>query len=237
MKEITMLKHRTGMNVNCATCPVSTLCLPLGLNEFEIKSLNSIISRTVVLKKGEHLYFENEPMNNIYALYSGYCKEYAVDKEGNEKVFGFSFPGDMVAVESIHKKQYNNSCAALKDSVLCVIPCDEFFKLMYTSPQILKRFVLLLSQKTSNSRYLITTTNAKRRIASFLMGLLKNSTEKEKNEKIYLPMSQIDIGNLLGMTHETVSRIFKSFQSKEIIKIKDKSVYIHDKNLLQNLAF
>lgn len=232
-----MLKHRVGMKINCQSCPVSNVCLPDGLNNAELDSLNAIISKTVVLKKGEHLYFKNDSMANLYALYSGYCKEYLVDEAGNEKIFGFFFPGNIVGVESMHKNNYRYSCSALKDSVLCVIPCDEFFKLMCNSPALLKRFIVLLIQKTFNSRYLVTTTNAKRRLASFLIGLLKNSIEKDKNNTIYLPMSQIDIGNLLGMTHETVSRIFKSFQKKNIIKIKDKSVYIHNKDLLKNLAF
>jgi len=232
-----MFKNRIGMNINCVTCPVSTLCLSSDISENERTKLNSMISRTVVLKKGEHLYFESEPMQNMFALYSGYCKEYSVDRDGNEKVFGFCYPGDLVAVESIHNKKYNYSCSAIKDSILCVIPCDEFFNLINTSPQLLKRFVLLLSQRTSHSRNLTTSTNAKRRIASFLMGLTTNTNQTDRDEQIYLPMSQIDIGNLLGMTHETVSRIFKGFQRKNIIKIKQKNVYINNKCLLESLAF
>jgi CRP/FNR family transcriptional regulator len=237
-EEVTMLKrYHEVLNINSLSSPVSKLCSPDGLSEIEKTRLEMLISKRIQLKKGEHIYLENESLYNIYAVISGCCKEYVVDRDGNEKIFGFFFPGDIIAIESIHKKKYGCSCAALKDSTLCAISYEELFKLLHASPELLRRFILLLSQRTSHCRSLVSSTNAKRRLASFLMYLLRNSYGKEAPEnQVHLPMSQLDIGNMLGMTHETVSRILKNFQSRQIIKIKNKNVYIHDKNLLQSMA-
>jgi CRP/FNR family transcriptional regulator len=45
-------------------------------------------------------------------------------------------------------------------------------------------------------------------------------------------MSREDIGNHLGITHETVSRVVHSFQSLQLIEIKAKQLKIRDKKKL-----
>ena len=49
-----------------------------------------------------------------------------------------------------------------------------------------------------------------------------------------LSMSRKEIGNHLGIAHETVSRIIQLFQSRQFIEIKSKQLRIIDKKELFN---
>jgi CRP/FNR family transcriptional regulator len=232
-----MLKNRHHLNVHCKTCSVAHLCIVRGSNNEEIEKVNNIINKLFILAPGEHLYYQNQKTHYIFALYSGFCKEYSVDEEGSEIVSGFYFPGDILGLESFQEKKYLFSAIALKPCQFCAIPCQELFQLMREYPHIFERFIHIMSHKTHNNYQSHFTTNAKHRIAVFLLDIFYRIQERKKSEGyIDLPMSQFDIGNLLGLAHETVSRILHLFQQSHIIKIQNRSIYITDIAALKTLA-
>jgi CRP/FNR family transcriptional regulator len=49
-------------------------------------------------------------------------------------------------------------------------------------------------------------------------------------------MSRVDIGNYLGLTVETVSRVFSRMQKMDILKVDNKEIEILDIEGLQNMA-
>jgi CRP/FNR family transcriptional regulator len=49
-------------------------------------------------------------------------------------------------------------------------------------------------------------------------------------------MSRVDIGNYLGLTVETVSRVFSRMQKLEILRVDNKEIKILDTEGLQKMA-
>ena len=49
-------------------------------------------------------------------------------------------------------------------------------------------------------------------------------------------MSRVDIGNYLGLTVETVSRVFSRMQKLEILRVDNKEIKILDLQGLQKMA-
>lgn len=232
-----MVKNRMSTHIHCSHCPVSSLCIAHHLNSDETEKINAIITRLYILHPGEHLYFQHQKVQHIFAVYSGCCKEYVVDEDGNEKINGFYYPGDLLALESLSSANYSFSAIALETSQFCAIPVDLFFNLMNESPALLHRFIYLVSHKLQKNRNIPLATNAKRRIAAFLLDIFyRPREEKAENDHIHLSMSQFDISNLLGLAHETVSRTLHTFQYEQIIKIIKKDIYITDINSLRAIA-
>lgn len=232
-----MLKNRMSTPVNCSQCPVASLCIAHDLNPEEKEKINGIITRLNVINSGEHLYLQNQKMQYIFAVYSGCCKEYFITEDGDEKIKGFYYPGDLLGLESLSSKKYAFSAIALDASQFCAIPIDLFFQLVHESFPLLYRFVSILSEKLQRNRNSTMTTNAKRRIAAFLLDIFYRPTEsKLKNDSIHLSMSQFDISNLLGLAHETVSRTLHMLQDEEIIKITKKNISIKNINSLKTIA-
>ncbi len=232
-----MLKNRISVPVNCSHCPVASLCIAHGLSAEEKEKINAIITRLHVINSGENLYFQDQKMQYIFAIYSGCCKEYFVTEDGEEKIKDFYYPGDLLGLESLSSKKYTFSAIALDESQFCAIPIDLFFQLTHESFPLLSRFVSVLSAKLQRNKSIMMTTNAKRRIAAFLLDIFYRPREKKsENDPIYLPMSQFEISNLLGLAHETVSRILHMLQKNEIIKITKKYVRITNINSLKSIA-
>jgi CRP/FNR family transcriptional regulator len=232
-----MVKNRNHLNINCNTCPVANLCISHTLNPEEKEKINSLINNLFTVDLGEHLYYQNQKMQYMFVLYSGFCKEYTVDTEGNEKINNFYFPGDMLGLESLSEKKYPFSTRALESSQFCAIPCEEILSLMHKSPRIFEQFIYIVSQKLKNNRQIPHTTNAKHRIAAFLLDIFYRLQEREKTKThIDLAISQFDIGNFVGLAHETVNRTLHTFQAKKIIKIQNKKIYITNMQTLKTIA-
>lgn len=226
-----------NLNIHCNDCPVSALCIAHNLSTEEKEKLNAIMTRVHFMRSGEHLYLQDQKMQHIYAVYSGCCKEYIVDEDGNEKITGFYYPGDLLALESLSSEKYHFSVVALEASQFCAIPVDALFKLMGESPTLLREFIYQMSNKLQKARNITVATDAKRRIAAFLLDIFYRShEEKAGSDFVHLSMSQYDISNLLGLAHETVSRTLHTFQYEHIIKIMKKDIYITDIDSLRTIA-
>lgn len=232
-----MVKDRKLVGVHCKFCIYSHLCISRNLVGEELEKLNNIINKMFIIENGSHIYRQNQSVKYIYALYSGCCKEYFIDKNGNEIVNNFYFPGDIIGLESFLSKKFNYSVLALKSTQLCAIPRDDFFKLLNENENLLRRFIKVTNKKIKYDHFIPVTTNAKRRVAAFLINIFTRiQKRKETNNHIHLPMSQFDISNLLGLAHETVNRILHLFQKENLIRILNKDIYITNIESLKNIA-
>ena len=98
----------------------------------------------------------------------------------------------------------------------------------------------LMSREITKENKLLLTINkrsAEERIATFLVSLSSRFHKLGYSAKEFnLPMSRQDIGNYLGLTIETVSRLFTKFQKSGIIKIDKKTILIIDMQTLHAIC-
>lgn len=230
-----MIKPRHP-EIHCQTCQGRHLCITSGVDEAGKVILNELIKTIRFVSKKEIVMQANTPMQNLYAVYSGSCKEYWTDVNGNECVNNFFFPGDIIGIESIAGKKYMFSLSALEDTELCVIPMTGFLEAMYKNPSILKRFINISSLKMQNDQSARSGITALERVCDFLLNIISRTYERTPQIKeIVLPMSQVEISDFLGITYETVNRIFKTLKRKKIIKMKNKTLEVLDMAELENL--
>jgi CRP/FNR family transcriptional regulator len=103
-----------------------------------------------------------------------------------------------------------------------------------------QHFMRLMSKEISTDQALITLlskNSAEERVASLLISLSKRLKSQHLSAtKFRLPMSRADIGNYLGLTVETVSRVFSRFQSFDLIYCERKEIEIINLERLSSLA-
>ena len=79
--------------------------------------------------------------------------------------------------------------------------------------------------------------SAEQRVATLLLGIsARNSQRRLSATAFRLAMSRSDIGNYLGLTVETVSRVFSRFQKLGILGVDNKEIAILDAALLREAA-
>ncbi|MBQ0796894.1 fumarate/nitrate reduction transcriptional regulator Fnr [Zhongshania sp.] len=226
--------------INCTSCRLSAICLPLALAQEEIVQLDEIVQRGRPLQKGQHLYRENDIFTSVFAVRSGSVKAYSVSDSGEEQVSGFYLPGEIIGMDGIGHNRYANSAVAMEVSAICEIPFSNVEDLSAKLPNLQKHFFKLLSQEIVEDQRHITMLSkhtADERVAALLVSIsARNARRNLSPLNFRLPMSRTDIGNFLGLTIETVSRVFSRFAKQELILIDKKELEVLDIDELKRIA-
>jgi CRP/FNR family transcriptional regulator len=226
--------------VSCGNCRLNTICLPLSLHIEDIDKLNNIVQRGKPLQKGDYLYRANAPFDSVYAIRSGSVKAVTISDSGEEQVTGFYLPGEVVGMDGIADNRYTNSVVALETSSVCEIPFHRMEELSLQIPNLQRHFFQVMSREITNDQQIITLlskSSAEERIASLLLSISSRNSRRQLSASSFrLPMSRTDIGNYLGLTIETVSRIFTRLQKQDIISVDKKEIVILNLESLKHIA-
>lgn len=231
-----MIQNRHETNISCTTCPVAKLCLCDDLSKDELQCLDNSIHHNFTFDKGEHLFYLNDKLESVFAVYSGSCKEYVTDADGKEYIHNFYFPGDLIGLECFNFKSYPYSAISLEQTHLCVIPIKQLISVIKNTEHLPFRLLTIFSKKIRNDTSIRLTTNAKQRVADFILHMHMRFSERGCSEEIPLTMPQLDMSNRIGVAFETVSRILHAFQRDNIISMEGKNIQIRDLARLRDIS-
>ncbi len=225
---------------NCGNCRLNSICLPLALESDDIQLLDDIIQRGKPLQKNQFLYREGDDFQSVFAVRSGTLKAFRTTDDGREQVTGFYFPGEILGMDGISNNMHASSARALETAAVCEIPFSSLEKLSAAMPNLQRHFFQLMSREITEDQQLITLlskNSAEERVAALMLSIsARNARRKLSATKFRLPMSRVDIGNYLGLTVETVSRVFSRMQKLEMLAVDNKEIEILDIDGVRNLA-
>ena len=228
------------IKVSCSNCSLSELCLPRGMGQGALEKLDEIIKRSSPLQKGEVLFREGDKFRGIYAVRSGLVKVFATAGDGEEQIIGFFLPGEMLGLDAIETQEHACNAVALETSSYCAIPFLELSEICREVPELQNQLFKIMSRELSIENKMLLTLgkkNSEEKVATFLLTI---STRYHKlgfsANEFKLSMSRQEIGNYLGITFETVSRVIGRLQRNGIIKVNRKAIKILDMVALKNLV-
>ena len=220
------------IKATCASCNLQELCLPRGLNGESLEKLDRVIKKSNPIHKGKHIFRADDLFTSFYAVRSGAVKSYIINESGEEQVIGFYFPGEILGFDAIEEHKHHSSAVALETTTYCALPYDKIHDIGAQIPDLQDQMFRLISRELSNENKLLLTVNkrsAEERIATFLVSLSSRfHVLGYSATKFNLPMSRQDIGNYLGLTIETVSRVFTKFQTNKLVTINRKALSLEN---------
>jgi CRP/FNR family transcriptional regulator len=226
--------------IHCQNCSLSELCLPFSLNNQELDTLDNIIDRKRPIQKGELIYQDGEELQTLFAIRSGTFKTYTIDEQGDEQITGFHLPGDLLGFDAIGEQSHPSFAQALETSMVCEIPFDALDKLSTTMPKLRRQILRLMSSEIKTDQemlMLLNHKNAEQRLASFLCALSKRFQSRALSATEYrLTMTRSEIGNYIGLTVETISRLLNRFQKDGYINVSGKLISITEIDKLHEIA-
>jgi CRP/FNR family transcriptional regulator len=173
-----------------------------------------------------------DPFVNIFAVRSGHFKTYQINAEGVEQITGFQMSGDFLGMDAISAEFHPSFAVALEDSELCEIPFARLETLFSEMPTLLHHFHRSLSQEISreqSSMLLLGNLPADQRFASFLVNVSLSYRERGYSPtRFVLRMTRQDIGNYLGLTIESISRLLAKFSRIGWIRVKQREIELLD---------
>jgi len=218
-------------------CPVRNLAFCSCFTEDELSQLEQI-SRHVRIGKNELLFYEGEPAEYAYLLYQGCIKLSKDLPDGRCEIVDFKLPTGFLGL--INSGQYAYTAEAVKESVVCRILRSDLQKLYRKNPEIEDKILNLVSEELNaamSQMLLLGRMTAVEKLVTFLLTFAERCKRLGlSNSHINLPMGRHDIADYLGLTTESVSRIFSRLKEDGFVNLPTRhEIIIHDKEKLQNL--
>ncbi len=227
-------------SINCQHCGFSQLCLPFTLNDSELDKLEQIIQRKRPSHKGDYLFEAGKPLHALYAVRTGSFKTYTLTEQGEEQITGFHLPGDVIGFDAIGDQQHPSYAQALETAMVCEIPFNNLDHLLDQVPKLRQQLMRLMSQDIHGDQQMMLLLNrktAEEKLAAFITNLAQRFGSRGFSRKEFrLTMTRGEIGNYLGLTVETISRLLGRFHKDELIHVDGKLITITNFEELSRVA-
>ncbi len=229
-----------SLRSSCSTCSMHQLCLPMGLGESDMQRLDQIIGRRRKVPKDSLLYRMDDPFTNLYAIRLGHFKTYQVSAGGEQQITGFQMAGELLGMDAISTDRHHCDAMALEDSEVCEIPFSRLEELFGTIPTLLHHFHRMMSKEITreqNVMLLLGNMRAEQRFAAFLVNLASRYAARGySSTEFQLRMSREEIGNYLGLTIESISRLLSRLKKQGLLRVANREIELLDPERLRAIA-
>ncbi|HEV2352033.1 MAG TPA: Crp/Fnr family transcriptional regulator [Terriglobia bacterium] len=227
------------MKPNCADCPVISNLLFREASSGEPSSLECIF-RPTRLHRNHVLYLEGSSAQHLFGLRSGLVKLVNLLENGKERIVRVLFPGAIFGFEALTKTPYPVTAVVLQDSEICVVPCDEFFSLLHSSTDTALGVIRYLVGEVTRVRSQIAEMSfkdARMRVATFVLSLVPPAElESSETVAVTLPFSSLEIGEILELSPETVSRTWGVLRRDGLVQKRGRKLIIQDLEKMRDVA-
>ena len=240
MHDTTTSPRLDALKVACSACNLRELCLPVGLSDEELSSIDDIIGTRRTVRRGESLFHAGEAFTALYAVRTGFFKTVVSAADGREQVTGFQMAGELIGLDGISTDHHSCDAIALEDSQVCMIPYSQLETLSREVTLLQHQFHKIMSREIVRDHgvmLLLGSMRAEERLAAFLLNLTQRLQARGFSASaLLLRMTREEIGSYLGLKLETVSRTFSKFQEEGILEVKQRDIRILDQNALQRVV-
>jgi len=217
-----------------STYPVlSDLCLERLLG---IQIMNGHIARP----EGSILFAEGQKVLGVYVLRDGSVKLSIGSDNGKSLILGLVGRGTVLDLPgAIVGLPHAATAEVVKSAKVSFLSRDDLLRHLrstdaaaYAAAEMVSAiyYSVLAEIKTIHSQ------SAEQKMARFLLGLRPMPKSSNGQTQVTLEVSQEEIGQMIGLSRETVARIISRFKKRHILELRTPTLVIHDKTALAKLA-
>ena len=196
------------MKLACATCPVRDRAACAVLNESERETLASA-GRMRRLSRGQMLFAAGDEDTACATLLSGALKVCLTTPDGSERILALIHPAGFVG--ELFRPFADYDVVALTESTLCTFARRDMEAALRRYPALGEALLRRSQDDVHAARDLLALTargDAKGSIAALVLALARAASDSPCHpaRNFELPLTRGEMGQMLGLTIETVSR-------------------------------
>ncbi len=173
------------------------------------------------LAPGRHAFHQRDPATHVHWVKRGLLRLYRTLANGKRQIIGFAFPGEFVDLSA--DRDYRYGAQAVTATELRIMPRATFTAAAREHPQFSFQLFVAVSgmlERSSDLALTIGQRSAEASLAAFLLEMHRRVSAGDPSQRdILLPMPRTDIADHLGLTPETISRLFTRFARRDIIAV------------------
>lgn len=220
---------------HCQTCQIRHLSIFAQLPVNRLAEIQAFQPSVVTYAVDETVYHQGDASLNAFTLRKGLVKLIKTLPNGRTQIVRVLRTGDLFGFDGFAGESYNHTAIPLSEIEVCRLPLGDLMELKKQNPEIENTMMRRWIQHLREAEDMMLELGAKKaaeRLASFLIRWCENSHGGWSP----LPLSRGEIGELLGLTIETVSRFLSDWKRQGFVNEQRGSIQIEDIGGLRKAA-
>jgi len=194
---------------------------------------------TTLYPRGALLFVEGQPPRGVYIICSGRAKLSATSGDARVIITRIVRAGEILGLcATLSNEPYEVTAETLEPCQVNFVRQSDFLRLLSTHAEAARRAAEQLARNYSAAleqvRMLGLSHSAAGKLARFL--LEAGHAEGGCPDRLKLALTHEEIGQLIGASRETVTRLFSEFKHENLIQVRGTTLLLNDRNALEALA-
>ena len=178
---------------------------------------------TTTYPTGAVLFAEGQAPRGVFIVRRGRVKLSINGSDGRTLILRIVEAGDPLGVAAVVSgRQYEASAETQEPSEISFLRQSDLLRLMRVHGELALWVTQHISQDYASTcreiRDLILSDSASEKLARLLVGWLDQNTEARDPSQMKLALTHEEIGQMIGTSRETVSRLFAGFKKQRLIQ-------------------
>ena len=229
------------MATDCLDCPLRCRPLFVPMTTEEITFMRQFKAGERTIPPGADVVTQGQTSTALYTVLSGMAVRSIHLPEGQRQVISFTFPGDLIGLQSGLMGEARHSVTAVTDMVLCHFPRNRVWELFQNQPEraydltwiaaveehFLGETVATLGQRDATERVAWALVRIWRRLVALGM---------ETGGSVPFPFRQHDLADALGLSVVHTNRVLGQLRRAGLAVISSRRLNMQDHRRLSALA-
>jgi CRP/FNR family transcriptional regulator len=190
----------------------------------------------VKFNAGETIFKENAIASGVVYLKTGLVKIHTNSCAKDRILRLTKAPSYLCLPSSLGDTVNRFTATALEPTTACFIDLASFKKLIFENGDFAYQIIMALSQREMNNFHVSLNLAQKQANGRVADALLYLSKEIFDNNSFAMPFSRQELGDWIGVTRESISRILAEFNATGIIRQEGRAITILNNDLLQQIS-
>ena len=195
---------------------------------------------TTTYPTGVVLFCEGQTARGVFIVRRGRVKLSVSASDGRTLILRIAEPGDWLGAASvISGREYEATAETQQPTEVSFIRQSDLLRLMRLQGEICLWVTQHLSQDYTSTcreiRDLMLSDSAGEKLARLLVGWLDHNAGSKPPGQLTVALTHEEIGQMIGTTRETVSRLLAGFKKRRLIEQRGATLIIPNRVALESL--
>jgi CRP/FNR family cyclic AMP-dependent transcriptional regulator len=195
---------------------------------------------TTTYPTGAVLFAEGQAPRGVFIVRRGRVKLSICSSDGRTLILRIVEAGCPLGVAAVVSgRQYEATAETQEPSEITFLRQSDLLRLMRLHGELALWVTQHISQDYASTcreiRDLMLSDSASEKLARLLVGWLDQNTEARNPSQMKLALTHEEIGQMIGSSRETVSRLFAGFKKQRLIQQNGSTLVIPDRVALESL--
>lgn len=191
--------------------------------------------------KSATLFVEGQPSQGVFILHDGHVKLSTSSTDGKTLIVRISEPGELLGLPAtISGRPYELTAQAIEPTKASFVSRTDFLSFLREQGEAALCVTQQLSETYASAfselRMMALSHSAEEKLAQFLLRWTASQNTERDAIRMKFALTHEEIGQMIGVSRETVSRLFADFKKKQVLRVKHSTLVVKSISKLEEMA-